>query len=115
MVGPDPMDVGGIAELKRVAELADLHGIMMAPHGVADGLIGLAALVQVCATLPENYIGFELPSGKPDWWNDIIVGLPNPIVKDGFIDVWDTPGLGIHFDVEASKQYLRPEDADFFD
>ena len=115
VVGPDPLDVGGIAELKWVAELADLHGIMMAPHGVADGLIGLAALVQVSATLPENYIGFELPSGKPEWWNDIIVGLPDPIVKNGFIDVWDTPGLGIHFDVEATRQYLRPEDADFFD
>jgi len=47
VVGPDPADVGGIAELKWIAEYADLHGIMMAPHGVFDGLIGLAALVQV--------------------------------------------------------------------
>ena len=33
IVGPDPADVGGIAELKWVAEYADLHGILMAPHG----------------------------------------------------------------------------------
>ncbi|MEM7021549.1 MAG: mandelate racemase/muconate lactonizing enzyme family protein, partial [Pseudomonadota bacterium] len=32
VVGPDPCDVGGIAELKWVAEYAQLHGIMMAPH-----------------------------------------------------------------------------------
>jgi L-alanine-DL-glutamate epimerase-like enolase superfamily enzyme len=29
--------VGGIAELKWVAEYADLHGILMAPHGTGDG------------------------------------------------------------------------------
>ena len=34
VIGPDPCDIGGIAELKWVAEYADLHGILMAPHGV---------------------------------------------------------------------------------
>jgi L-alanine-DL-glutamate epimerase-like enolase superfamily enzyme len=115
VVGPDPADVGGIAELKWIAEYADLHGILMAPHGTGDGLIGLAALVQMSATLPENYIAFEYPVGNPDWWYDILVGLPDPIVQDSLIEVWDTPGLGVSFDVEAAKQYLREEDASFFD
>jgi len=114
VIGPDPEDIGGLAELKWVAEYADLHGIMMAPHGVFDGLIGLAALVQVCATLPQNYIAFEYPIAKPDWWYDIIHGLPNPIVKNGLIEVWDTPGLGVDFKVEQARQYLAAEDKDFF-
>jgi len=101
--------------LKWVAEYADLHGIMMAPHGVFDGLIGLAALVQVCATLPQNYIAFEYPIAKPEWWYNIISGLPDPIVKDGLIEVWDTPGLGVDFKVDQARQYLAPEDQDFFD
>ena len=115
IIGPDPEDIGGLAELKWVAEYADLHGIMMAPHGVFDGLIGLAALVHVCSTLPQNYIAFEYPIAKPAWWYDIITGLPNPIVKDGFIEVWDSPGLGVDFIVEKARQYLEPEDQDFFD
>ena len=115
VVGPDFADVGGIAELKWIAEYADMHGISMAPHGRFDGLIGLAAQVHMGATLPKNYIAFEYTTGDPDWWYDIIDGLPNPIVKDSFIDVWDTPGLGVSFNVEAAKQYLNPEDADFFD
>jgi L-alanine-DL-glutamate epimerase-like enolase superfamily enzyme len=61
IVGPDSCDVGGIAELKWIAEYADIHGILMAPHGTGNGLLGLAALVQVCATLPDNYIAFEIP------------------------------------------------------
>jgi L-alanine-DL-glutamate epimerase-like enolase superfamily enzyme len=36
------------------------------------------------------------------------------IVKNGFIDVWDKPGLGITFNVRAAKTHLR-EDRDFFD
>jgi L-alanine-DL-glutamate epimerase-like enolase superfamily enzyme len=115
VVGPDPCDIGGIAELKWVAEYADLHGILMAPHGTGNGLIGLAAMVQVCATLPGNYLAFEYTTGKPDWWYDILIGLPDPIVRNGFIDVWDTPGIGVSFDVEKAIPYLRPEDTGFFD
>ncbi len=114
IIGPDPCDIGGIAELKWVAEYADLHGILMAPHGTGDGVIGLAALVQVSATLPQNYIAFEYPVGRPEWWYDIVEGLPDPIVKDGFIDVWDTPGLGITINAKAAAKYLSDEDKDFF-
>ena len=84
-----------------IAEYADLHGIQMAPHGTGDGLLGVAALVQMSAALPSNFIAFEYcgsledpatgRQGQPVWWKDILDGLPDPIVKDGFIDVWDAP------------------------
>jgi L-alanine-DL-glutamate epimerase-like enolase superfamily enzyme len=115
IIGPDPCDVGGLAELKWVAEYADLHGILMAPHGTGDGLIGLAALVQVSATMPDNYIAFEYPIGQPEWWYDIVDGLPNPIVKDSHIEVWDRPGLGVELKAEAARPYLPAGDEAFFD
>lgn len=115
VIGPDPEDVGGIAELKWIAEYADLHGILVAPHGVFDGLIGLAAHVQLAATLPQNYIAFEYPIAQPEWWSEIVEGLPDPIMKNGFIDVWDAPGLGIKFNIRKAKARLRDEDRDFFD
>ena len=115
VIGPDPLDVGGIAELKWIAEYADLHGIMMAPHGTGDGLLGLAALVQVSATLPGNYIAFEYPKATQPWWYDIVDGLPDPIVVDSHITVWDRPGLGVTFNVPAAKKYLASGDEQFFD
>ena len=115
IIGPDPCDVGGIAELKWVAEYADLHGILIAPHGTGDGLLGLGALVQVAATLPQNYIAFEYPTGRPNWWYDIVEGLPDPIVTDSLIEVWDHPGMGVNLIPEATKPYLAEEDIDFFD
>jgi L-alanine-DL-glutamate epimerase-like enolase superfamily enzyme len=115
IIGPDPCDIGGIAELKWVAEYADLHGILMAPHGTGDGLLGLAALVQVAAALPENYIAFEYPTGKPEWWYDIVEGLPDPIVVDSYITVWDRPGMGVNLIPDKAAQYLKDDDKDFFD
>jgi L-alanine-DL-glutamate epimerase-like enolase superfamily enzyme len=115
VVGPDPADVGGLAELKWIAEYAHLHGVLMAPHGTGNGLLGLGALVNVCATLPANYIAFEYPSGTDPWWYEIVEGLPKPIVKDGLIDVFERPGLGVDLVPEAAKKYLKAEDAGFFD
>jgi L-alanine-DL-glutamate epimerase-like enolase superfamily enzyme len=114
VIGPDPCDVGGIAELKWIAEYADLHGILMAPHGTANGLLGLAALVQVCATLPNNFIAFEYPIAQPAWWSDIVEGLPSPVVRNGFIEVWDRPGMGVDLVPERAQAYLAGEDQDFF-
>ncbi len=76
VVGPDPADIGGIAELKWVAEHAYMHSILMAPHGTANGLLGLGALINVCATLPANYIAFEYPTASDPWWTEIVIGLP---------------------------------------
>jgi L-alanine-DL-glutamate epimerase-like enolase superfamily enzyme len=114
VIGPDPADVGGIAELKWIAEYADLHGIMMAPHGTANGLLGLAALIQVSATLPNNFLAFEYTTGDPAWWYDIVDGLPEIIVRDGFVEVLDRPGMGVDIIPEAAQPYLAEDDLDFF-
>jgi L-alanine-DL-glutamate epimerase-like enolase superfamily enzyme len=114
IVGPDPCDVGGIAELKWIAEYAHLHGILIAPHGTGNGLLGLGALVQVCATLPANFIAFEYPSGSTPWWYDIVDGLSDLTVRNGMINVPDRPGMGVDLNPERATRYLLPEDADFF-
>ena len=115
IVGPDPADVGGLAELKWIAEFADLHGILMAPHGTFDGLIGLGALVNAAAAMPQNYIAFEYPVAGEPWWYNIVEGLPNPIVKNSLIQVWDRPGLGVDLIPDRAVQYLPAGDEDFFD
>ena len=104
-----------IRDSKWVAEHAYMHSIMMAPHGTANGLLGLGALINVCATLPANYIAFEYPTASDDWWPDIVTGLPKQIVKNSMIDLLPAPGLGLDIDPEGAKKYLLEEDAHFFD
>ncbi len=115
VIGPDPCDVGGLAELKWVAEHADLHGIAIAPHGTANGILGLAALVQVSATLPDNFIAFEYPARFEPFWYDITEGFDGFPVRNGLIDVPDRPGLGVNLKPKKAKKYLSEGDADFFD
>ena len=114
---------GDLLGLLALALLAGMRGTTAARAVVIAlpitwllaGLIGLAALVQVAATLPANYIAFEYPVGRPDWWYDIVTGLPDPIVVDSFIEVWDRPGMGVDLIPEAAQQYLPEGDEDFFD
>ena len=114
VIGPDPADVGGLAELKWIAEYADLHGILMAPHGTFDGVFGMAGLTHVCSTMPQNYIAYEFPGLNPGWWVDIVEGLPSDFLRDGHVKVWDAPGVGVTFNVNRATKYLDAEDRDFF-
>ena len=115
VIGPDPCDVGGLAEIKWVAEHADLHGIAIAPHGTANGLLGLAALIQVCATMPDNLIAFEYPARFEPFWYDITEGFDGMPVKGGLIDVPDRPGLGVNLVAKEAKKHLSEGDENFFD
>jgi len=78
-------------------------------------LIGNAAQVNVAATMPQNFIAFEYSKGNPEWWYEIIEGMPDTIVKNGHIEVWDEPGLAVEFNIKAAKKYLAAEDKNFFD
>jgi L-alanine-DL-glutamate epimerase-like enolase superfamily enzyme len=40
-------------------------------------------------------LAVEYHSSDVPWWNDIAFGIDNPLIKDGFATVPDTPGLGI--------------------
>ena len=44
-----------------------------------------------------------------------MTGLPDPIVRDGFIEVWDRPGMGVVFTVEVAGAYLPEADRDLFE
>ena len=35
--------------------------------------------------------------------------------KEGFVEVWDAPGLGVGFIEEEAKRHLSAEDEDFFE
>ena len=113
VIGPDPADIGGIAELKWVAEHAYMHSIMMAPHGTANGLLGLGALINVCATLPANFIAFEYPTASDPWWEDIVVGLPKQIVKNSMIDLLPGPGSASTSIPRERASIFRKETRDF--
>lgn len=93
VIHPDVLSSGGILENKKIGDMAQEYGVAMAVH-MAESPIGcLAAVHSVAAT--ENFLTLEFHSCDCNWWDDIINGLPKPLVKDGYITVPDKPGLGI--------------------
>ncbi len=93
VIHPDILTSGGILENKKIGDLAQEHGVAMAVH-MAESPIGcLAAVHSVAAT--ENFLALEYHSVDVPWWDDIAVGPAKPLVKNGFIQVLDAPGLGI--------------------
>lgn len=105
---PDVLTVGGIMETKRLSDLALERGVPMAVH-MAESPVGCLAAVHAAAA-SENFLALEFHSADVPWWDDLVVGPAKPIVKDGFIAVPETPGLGIEsLDEEVIAAHLAPD------
>ena len=92
VIHPDLASSGGILETKKIGDLAQEYGIAMAMH-MAGSPISAQANVH-CAAATENFLVLENHSVDLPWWNELVLGLPNPIIHDGYIEVPETPGLG---------------------
>jgi L-alanine-DL-glutamate epimerase-like enolase superfamily enzyme len=67
----------------------------------------MAAVHSAAAT--ENFLVLENHSADVPWWDDLVKGLPHPIVDRGFITVPDKPGLGIdELNEECIAEHLHP-------
>jgi len=109
IIHPDILTCGGILELKKIGDLAQDHGVAMAVHMAESPIACMAAVHAVAAT--ENFIALENHSVDIPWWNDLVIGPPNPIVRQGYISVPNTPGLGIEaLNDEVIAAHLDPED-----
>jgi len=107
VIHPDVLSSGGILENKKIGDLAQEHGVAMAVH-MAESPIGcLAAVHSVAAT--ENFLALEYHSVDVPWWDDIATGYAKPLVKNGFIEVPDAPGLGIEsLNDEVIAEHIHP-------
>jgi L-alanine-DL-glutamate epimerase-like enolase superfamily enzyme len=85
----------------------------MAVHMAESPIACMAAVHSVAAT--ENFLALENHSIDVPWWNEIANGLPNPVVQDGFIEVPETPGLGIEsLNDEVIAEHLAPEETELW-
>jgi L-alanine-DL-glutamate epimerase-like enolase superfamily enzyme len=109
VIHPDILTTGGILETKKIGDLAQEHGVAMAVHMAESPIACMAAVHMAAAT--ENFLALENHSVDVPWWNELVVGLPNPIVQRGFIVVPEGPGLGIEALNDAViAEHLDPRD-----
>lgn len=112
VVMPDITKAGGLAELKRIAELADTFAVPIAPHNVSSPL-GMMAGCHVMAAVP-NFLYLEFHGREIDWWSDLCDG-EKPFLADGRMRVSDAPGIGVELNDTVARRFLWNGDSYFHD
>ena len=110
---PDLATSGGILETKRIGDLAQDHGVVMAMHMAGSPVAAMAAVH--CAAATENFLALEIHSSEIPWWDDLVTGVSKPIVDGGFIAVPEGPGLGIDLNDEVVRAHLDPDRPSYFE
>ena len=95
---PDTSHAGGITELKKIANMAEVYYMHIMPH-CAIGPVAFSASLQVDAVVPNFLIQEQVDSGlgdgllKEDW-----------VVVNGHIELPTKPGLGFEIDESEAEQ-----------
>ena len=97
-IQPDASHAGGITELKKIANMAEVYYVHVAPH-CAIGPVAFAACLQVDAVIP-NFLAQE----------QVDVGLGSGLlaesfkVVNGYIELPTAPGLGFTINEAEAQQ-----------
>ncbi len=107
IIQTDANHVGGITALWKVAALANVSSISMAPHA-CEGPIGMLASLHVDASIPNFLIqeccGQAVPQVRDKVWEEWF-GFPVMRMVNGKYPLPDKPGLGFELTEEALKKY----------
>ena len=100
-IQPDGSHAGGITELKKIANMAEVYYVHIMPH-CAIGPVAFSACLQVDAVVPNFLIQEQIDQGlgagllKEDWK-----------VEDGHIDLPTKPGLGFEIDEKEAQKNIE--------
>jgi galactonate dehydratase len=102
VVQMDVSHCGGLSISKKIAALAAVQDMRIAPH-CSIGPVALAAALHLDISTPnfmiqETFAEFDVP------WRNALVGGWNPI-RDGAFVLSDAPGLGLDIDEHAIAEH----------
>jgi L-alanine-DL-glutamate epimerase-like enolase superfamily enzyme len=110
VIMPDLAKAGGIMEGKRIAEMADVHYVPIAPHNVSSPL-GMMAACHCMAAVP-NFLVLEFHGREIPWWEDLCAG-DKPFIRNGRMLVSDKPGVGVELNDDVARSLLWNGDTYF--
>lgn len=105
-IQPDLSTSGGILQTHRIGDMAFKYGVPMAMH-FAGTPVAFMANVH-CAAATRNFLALEDHSLDVPFWQDLVNGEEEPLVKNGFIRVPEKPGLGITLNDDEVMRHLKP-------
>lgn len=109
VIEPDVPKCGGLAEAKKIANLAEMHYVPFAPHLVSTP-VGTMATSHQCAAIPNFLVQEWHALEEREVWDSYAVAPDGSgsIVKDGYITLPDTPGIGVEPDMDGVRAHAVP-------
>lgn len=101
VVQPDVTRAGGISELVKIAQQADLRGVTMVPHSWSTGIIKAASLHVIGAMPNASFLEYCVQETE---LNQLLTVERFPVV-DGKVALPTKPGLGIEIDEDVVQRY----------
>ena len=95
----------GYSESRRIAALADMYEIMVAPHNYYSHLSTFMS-AHLCASVPNIKI-METDVDSVPWRDDIITELPE--IKDGYLSLPQKPGIGAELNEKEIAKHPWPK------
>jgi galactonate dehydratase len=99
---PDIVQSGGLAEARKIAAMAEMHFVAVAPHNPWSWVNTVASLHLDAVT--SNFLIQEVIT-EPEPWKDAIVANPPVMAADGTFPLPQAPGLGITLDLAAAERF----------
>lgn len=114
IIHPDLSTSGGILETKKIGSMAFEQGIPMALHAAGSPVMFLASVH--CAAASPGFLALENHAVDVEGWEDLLEGIPKPLVANGHARIPEGPGLGFTgINEEAMEKFLDPQDRRTFD
>ncbi|MBL7700353.1 MAG: mandelate racemase/muconate lactonizing enzyme family protein [Chitinophagaceae bacterium] len=107
---PDILFCGGMHEIRRIADYAELNHLPVAFHGNGGALATVAAAHAGVAC--RNFIGLEYHFIETSWIGEYVV-RDVPLFRDGKVLLSDAPGLGVELNRDVCSRYLAPGESLF--
>jgi galactonate dehydratase len=105
---PEPLNLGGLFATRKIADMADAHYGVIAPHS-AQGPVCSAACVQLNASIPNFFIHEIFDEFNEPWEKEIVTNAVE--VVDGYIEVPACPGLGVDLNIEEIQKHPYQQEA----
>lgn len=105
IVQPDINRCGGLTEIRRIAEMAELYGVQVIPHGWKTGITAACGRHFQASCPAAPYFEFLSPELFDTPLRRELVS-PEPVVEEGRMALPDGPGLGVTLNPEAIEKYL---------
>jgi len=103
VVTPDLQKAGGLAEGRKIADLASAANKPLAFHMIGSPL-ALMASAHVAVTIP-NFLVLEFHAHDVPFFHELAVGGTADWFRPGWVRPSDRPGLGVELDETVGKRY----------